>query len=234
MHHGNQIQECKVVDAFSFLWTDNFYYALPPFSLLGRMVQKIRRDQSMCLVIAPIWPTESWYTDLLQILIDNPIILPTQRTLLTIKSTNKVHPLWDKMRLMACVVSGNLMKVETFLQKQPVSLWHHGELGQYSTYKWTCYCRKRQINYIQSTLNEDLDFFTSLYENSLSYSAINSARSALSAFGIVHDGVTFGSHPIVIRFMKCIYNLRPPIPRYIHTWNVSIVLKELRHLSPVK
>jgi hypothetical protein len=65
------------------------------------MVQKIRRDQSMCLVIAPIWPTESWYTDLLQILIDNPIILPTQRTLLTIKSTNKVHPLWDKMRLMA-------------------------------------------------------------------------------------------------------------------------------------
>jgi hypothetical protein len=33
MHHGNQIQECKVVDAFSFLWTDNFYYALPPFSL---------------------------------------------------------------------------------------------------------------------------------------------------------------------------------------------------------
>jgi hypothetical protein len=77
-------------------------------------------------------------------------------------------------------------------------------------------------------------FLTSLYENSLSYSAINSARSALSVFGIVHDGVTFGSHPIVIRFMKCIYNLRPPIPRYIHTWNVSIVLKELRHLSPVK
>jgi hypothetical protein len=34
--------------------------------------------------------------------------------------------------------------------------------------------------------------------------------------------------------MKCIYNLRPPIPRYIHTWNVSIVLKQLRHLSPVK
>lgn len=83
---------CKVVDAFSFLWTEIFYYAFPPFSLLGRMVQKIRRDQSMCVVIAPIWSTQSWYTDLLQILIDNPIILPTRRTLLTIKSTNKVHP----------------------------------------------------------------------------------------------------------------------------------------------
>lgn len=127
------------------------------------------------------------------------------------------------------------MKVETFLQRQQ---YHYGTgtKRQYSTYirKWTCYCRKRQINYIQSTLHENLDFLTALYENSLSYSAINSARSALSSFGIVNDGVTFGSHPVVIRFMKGIYNLRLPMPKYIHTWDVSIVLKEVRRLSPVK
>ena len=42
---------------------------------------------------------------------------------------HKVHPLWDKMSLMACLVSGNLVK-ETFLQRQPVSLWHPGDLGR--------------------------------------------------------------------------------------------------------
>jgi hypothetical protein len=31
---------------------------------------------------------------------------------------------------MACLVSGNLVKVETFLQRPPVSLWHPGDLGQ--------------------------------------------------------------------------------------------------------
>ena len=73
-----------------------------------------------------------------------------------------------------------------------------------------------------------------LYDNGLSYSAINSARSALSAFGIIHDGISVGSHPVVIRFMKGIYNLRPPMPKYVKTWDVSLVLKQLRAMSPVK
>jgi hypothetical protein len=66
----------------------------------------------------------------------------------------------------------------------------------------------------------------------MSFSSINSARSALSAISIVRDSV--GSHPIVIRFMKSIYNLRPPVSRYVKTWNVNIVLNKLRNVSPVK
>ena len=68
----------------------------------------------------------------------------------------------------------------------------------------------------------------------MSYSSINSPRSVLSAMGIVRDGVSVGSHPIVIRFMKGIYNLRPPVSRYVQTWDVNIVLNKLRNLSPVK
>lgn len=79
-----------------------------------------------------------------------------------------------------------------------------------------------------------MEFLTTLFENGLSYSAINSARSALSALGIIHDGTVFGSHPIVIKYMKGIYNLRPPLPKYVKTWNVSLVLTELKKLSPVK
>lgn len=33
-------------------------------------------------------------------------------------------------RLMACLVSDNLVKVETFLQRQSVSLWYPGNLRQ--------------------------------------------------------------------------------------------------------
>lgn len=83
-------------------------------------------------------------------------------------------------------------------------------------------------------MNEVLDFFTILYEDGLSYSAINSARSALSAFGLIFDGKSIGTHPVTIRFMKGVYNLRPPTPKYVTTWNVSLVLDKLRSLSPVK
>lgn len=78
-----------------------------------------------------------------------------------------------------------------------------------------------------------LDFLSELYENGSSYSAINTARSSLSAIGIIIDGFAVGSHPLVIRFMKGVYNLRPAKSRYVQTWDISDVLSYLRRLSPV-
>ena len=46
------------------------------------------------------------------------------------------------------------------------------------------------------------------------------------------DGSQIGSHPLVSRFMKGVFELRPPQPKYLETWDVSIVLKYLLSLSP--
>lgn len=62
---------------------------------------------------------------------------------------------------------------------------------------------------------------------------MNSARSALSSFCDIEDGCTIGSHPLVVKFMTGIYNLRPTQPRYKEFWDVSLVLKYLRTLMPV-
>lgn len=75
---------------------------------------------------------------------------------------------------------------------------------------------------------------TMLYHNNLGYSALNTARASLSALGFAIDGHSVGSHPFVIRFMKGVFNLRPPAPRHDYVWDVSIVLRYLRKLSPVK
>lgn len=37
--------DCIAVDAFSLTWSDELIYAFPPFSLIGRLVQKLRQDQ---------------------------------------------------------------------------------------------------------------------------------------------------------------------------------------------
>jgi hypothetical protein len=51
---------------------------------------------------------------------------------------------------------------------------------QYAPYisKWILFCDKRKINSECPTLNQVLEFLNSLFESGLSYSAINSARSA--------------------------------------------------------
>jgi hypothetical protein len=51
--------------------------------------------------------------------------------------------------------------------------------------------------------------------------------------GIICEGFTVGSHPLVIRFLKGVYNLRPTTSRYCQTWDVSIVLNYLKTLWPV-
>ena len=79
-----------------------------------------------------------------------------------------------------------------------------------------------------------MDFLLYLLQNGLEYSAVNVARSALSAVLGLYDNVVFGKHPLVVRFMKGVFNQHPPQARYSCTWDVAEVLPWLRTLSPVK
>ena len=75
-------------------------------------------------------------------------------------------------------------------------------------------------------------FLTALFVKDLSHSSLNTARSAL--FTIVNvDGMSIGRHPLVVRFLKGVFNPRPPVPRYNEVFDVSIVLRFLKTLSPV-
>ena len=80
---------------------------------------------------------------------------------------------------------------------------------------------------------EIVEFLTTLFTAGLSYSAINTARSALSSFVTLGKNVTVGNLPLVKRFLRGVYNKRPSFPRYKQTWDVTHVLDYLKTLSPV-
>ena len=77
-----------------------------------------------------------------------------------------------------------------------------------------------------------LEFLTDLFDKGLQYRTINTYRSAISMTHLPLDGSLIGSHPLVSRFMKGVFQSRPPCPRYLATWDVSVVLSHLRSLSP--
>ena len=76
-----------------------------------------------------------------------------------------------------------------------------------------------------------LEFLNDLYKKNLSYSALNTARSSISSV-IYCDGFPVGQHPLVIRFMKGVFKLRPNLPKYNRIWDPKIVLKLLGNWSP--
>lgn len=43
------------IDAFTLNWTDYYFYAFPPFSLIPRVLQKIISDRAEGVVIVPLW-----------------------------------------------------------------------------------------------------------------------------------------------------------------------------------
>jgi hypothetical protein len=50
----------------------------------------------------------------------------------------------------------------------------------------------------------------------------------------MNNGCSIGSHPLVSRLIKGVYQSRPPTPKYCHIWDVSGVLRYLGTLHPVK
>ena len=58
------------VDAFSFCWREFKPYSFPPFSLLGKILIKLKVEEVLdAPVIAPWWLTAHWYPPLLQLLV---------------------------------------------------------------------------------------------------------------------------------------------------------------------
>lgn len=78
-----------------------------------------------------------------------------------------------------------------------------------------------------------LNFLITLHERNLSYSAINTARSALSTFLENNTGISIGKSRLVVRLMKGLFEMKPTKSRYNFIWDVKIVLDFLEHFYPV-
>ena len=116
----------------------------------------------------------------------------------------------------------------------PMASWRSGTQKQYQTYlnKWMAFSGERTIAYYSPQLNEALQFLVRLFHQGLSYSALNTARSALSAIIITEGGESFGTNCVVTRFMKGVFESRRPKPKYTKIWDVGEVLKHLSTLYP--
>ena len=77
-----------------------------------------------------------------------------------------------------------------------------------------------------------LNFLAEEYFAGAAYSSLNILRSSMSSFLPPCEGHPIGSHPLVVRFMRGVFNLRPPQPRYTTTWDAGVVLNYLRTLVP--
>ena len=103
-------------DAFSISWSDLNPYIFPPFSLLSKVLQKIKDYQvRQAILIVPMWTSQPWYPSLLNLLTCIPKMLPNVQNLLYLVHNKQCHSLSKrKLFLVACKVSGIISEVKVF------------------------------------------------------------------------------------------------------------------------
>ncbi|XP_071820912.1 uncharacterized protein [Apostichopus japonicus] len=196
------------IDAFTFNWHDYFFYAFTPFSLIGRVLQKIRSDKAKGIIIVPCWTTQPWSTKLSSIIIDTPRFLPKRKKPVITPSRQRTKPtstsskasahgmpfVWQSFR--RCGVSNETAAAL-------MASWRHTTKRQYHSHqrKWLQFCVSNEVYLLNPTVYQVLDFLTSLFKGNLGYSTINTARAALTASLHPYQEDTT-SHPLISRFLK--------------------------------
>ena len=110
-------------NALSHKWPNVGAYAFPPVALIPVVLNKILQENlKQIIVITPAWPTQNWYSKLLNMSIKEPIILPQTQNLLVDAQNQPPHLLnYKTFRLVAWTLCGTTSEHLDSLRKQPDS-----------------------------------------------------------------------------------------------------------------
>ncbi len=90
-------------DALAHSWPRGLRkYAFPPVSLLAQTLCKIREDEEQVLLVAPYWPTRTWFPELMLLVTAPPWQIPLRKDLLT----QRRGTLWHRVQTSANFMSG--------------------------------------------------------------------------------------------------------------------------------
>ena len=103
------------------------------------------------------------------------------------------------------------------------SSWSKGTQKQYSPVInwWFNYCPRHNIDPFESSVNQSSEYF----HEGVTYSMVNTFRSALSSVFSAKDGTPFGKHPFIKRLSRGMFKQRPFLPHYTVTYDVAKVLQ---------
>ena len=121
--HRGSVSKCKRlyhpvpkamdINAFSISWQDESSYVFPPFAVIGNVLHKID-----VLDVVPTCPTQRWYSLLINLLIDIPILLHSSKTILQDPVKSKLDPLINKLTYPAWVMSGKNQEQKILLAER--------------------------------------------------------------------------------------------------------------------
>ena len=96
-------------DAFLQSWDGLQAYAFPPVAIIPRVLAKLWASTGTELtLVAPHWAQRPWFSDLLQLSLAPPVVLPSRPDLLRLPRSRHLYPDLRRLRLHAWRLSSDL------------------------------------------------------------------------------------------------------------------------------
>ena len=114
---GALVKGAPDTDALSMEWDHLWAYAYPPHQILVKVISKIREHECKIIIVAPTWPSQSWFPDLLELSIEHPWRLPLLPKLLKQPWSDRFHQNLEILHLHAWRLSDRLSRPEDFRGK---------------------------------------------------------------------------------------------------------------------
>ena len=104
--------------------------------------------------------------------------------------------------------------------------WRSKTLRSYDSHfkKWLGWCTEWSCDPISGPASDVANFLAELHSQGYQTNSLNAYRSAISSVHDKVDDVDMGKHLLMARLLQGAFHARPPLPKYIGTWNVQVIL----------
>jgi len=96
------------INSLEISWSGLRAYAFPPFQLLGKVLRKAELERPWLILVAPMWPSQHWFPDLLRLAVGPPIPLNLVRGELLQPRSGVPHEQPQSLRLHGWILSDSL------------------------------------------------------------------------------------------------------------------------------
>ncbi|XP_074107217.1 uncharacterized protein LOC141532667 [Cotesia typhae] len=211
--------EAFAFDALTISWTQWFFYAFPPFSLIARVIKKIRDDRAEGILVVPFWPTQNWFPASQRLIVGDwvkasPVVIEAYAGCRQVVSQTLLRRGTPKEAIDITIAS-----LEDSTLKQ-----YNGTLNL-----WWQWNQQASEDPFEVLISKTLKFLSERFEQGIGHSALNAARAALSLI----SSIDIANNALVTRFIKGTYKMRPSLPKYHSTWDVDPVLEKLASFFPL-
>lgn len=98
------------INAMTIDWRNEFWFAFPPFSLITKIIKKIRDEGSRGILVVPLWTVQPWFPEFKKLLVSEMMVFNPSIHLLISPCRKFIHPLSDNLSLACGILSGRRSK----------------------------------------------------------------------------------------------------------------------------